>query len=128
MQLLLDTHIFLWFIAGNPLLSAYARSLIEDLNNDRFLSMASVWEMAIKVSTGKITLAQPLEQLIPYQVQRNKITLLPVELSHVVQVSKMPFHHRDPFDRLIIAQGLTEAMPVISVDAIFDPNGVQRFS
>lgn len=90
--------------------------------------MASVWEMAIKVSTGKFVLHQPVEPFIAQQLQREDFHLLPIALNHAARVSTMPFHHRDPFDRLIIAQGMVEQMPILSVDAIFDAYGVQRLS
>jgi len=127
MRLLLDTHTFLWFIAGDPQLSTICRTLIEDLNNERLLSVASVWEMAIKVGLGKLPLAPPLEILIPNQLQRNAIDLLPIESRHVFRVPYLPLHHRDPFDRLLVAQSLVEQAPLLSADATFDAYaGIQR--
>jgi len=105
MRLLLDTHIFLWFVFGDSLLNPKLRLLIEDKSNEKFWSMASVWEMAIKVSTGKLELHQPVESFIAQQLQREDFHLLPIALNHAARVSTMLFHHRDPFDRLIIAQG-----------------------
>ncbi len=124
-RLLLDTHTFLWFIVNNPLLSARAKGLIEGAEAV-YLSMASVWEMGIKISTGKLALTEPLEQLIPQQLLRNNMNLLQIDLAHVVQVSSLPFHHRDPFDRMIIAQSLVEQVPIVSVDGVFDDYGIQR--
>lgn len=124
-RLLLDTHTFLWFIVNNPLLSARAKRLIEEVEAI-YLSMASAWEMGIKVGTGKLTLTEPLEQLIPRQLLRDNMNLLPVELAHVVKVSGLPFHHRDPFDRMIIAQSFVEQVPIVSVDGVFDDYGVRR--
>ena len=126
MPLLLDTHTFLWFIDGSPDLSAAARALIEDRANTSFLSVASAWEMAIKVSIGRLTLAEPLELLLPAQLDANGIALLPIELRHTLHVASLPFHHRDPFDRMLIAQSAVEKMPLVSVDAVFDDYGVQR--
>lgn len=126
MKLLLDTHSFIWFIEDNPSLSLRARTLIEEPSSEVFLSVASVWEMAIKVSLGRLQLSQPFELFIPHQLLLNNITLLDITLSHTLQVATLPFHHRDPFDRLLIAQGLVEGIPIISADGIFDMYGVSR--
>ncbi len=125
-RLLLDTHTLLWFILNNPQLSARANELIENAET-LSLSMASLWEMAIKVSSGKLPLPKPWDQFIFQQLQRNNIGLLVIGFDHVVKVSELPFHHRDPFDRLIIAQSFVEQMPIVSVDDVFDDYGVQRF-
>ena len=126
MNLLLDTHAFLWFIASDPRLSNQAQSLIQTPTNRRLLSMASLWEMAIKVSLGKLTLAQPFDQLIPRQLQLNQIEVLAIGLPHVAAVVAMPFHHRDPFDRLMAAQCLIEDLPIVSSDPVFDAYSVRR--
>jgi PIN domain nuclease of toxin-antitoxin system len=125
-KLLLDTHSFIWFIEGNPLLSATARPLIEEPANDVFLSVASLWEMAIKISIGKLQLREPFDQLVPQQIQLNNITLLNIAISHTVVVTQLPYHHRDPFDRLLIAQSITENLPLVSSDGVFDQYGVNR--
>ena len=127
MNILLDTHAFLWFIAGSDELSARARELIEDENNVLFLSAASLWEMAIKVGLGKLTLNEPFETLIPEQLSTNGFQILNINVSHTAKVINLPFHHRDPFDRLLIAQAITEEIPIISSDEIFDEYGVTRF-
>jgi len=103
MRLLLDTHTFLWFIMGSPNLSPRARTLIEDGSNEGFLSVASLWEIAIKSSLGKLTLSAPFDALIPQQLALNGIELLAVEVSPAALVSSLPFHHRDPFDRMLAA-------------------------
>lgn len=126
MNLLLDTHSFIWFVEDNPSLSLSACALIEEPTNAIFLSVGSVWEMAIKVSLGKLTLSQPFELFIPNQLLLNNITLLDITVGHTLQVAMLPFHHRDPFDRLLIAQSLVEGMLLISVDSVFDTYGVQR--
>jgi PIN domain nuclease of toxin-antitoxin system len=126
MRLLLDTHAFLWFIMGSPNLSAEARALIEDETNERFLSAASLWEMAIKSSTGKLTLSAPFDVLIPRQLSLNGIGLLGIEVAHAAVVSTLPFHHRDPFDRLLVAQAIVESIPIVSVDTAFDIYAVTR--
>lgn len=116
---LLDTHTFLWFIGGNDQLSSHARTLIEDQNNDRLLSVASLWEMTIKVSIGKLEVPLPFTRLVREHVTGNDIDVLPIEPEHLDQQRTMPFHHRDPFDRLILAQALAEELPVISRDDAF---------
>lgn len=126
MRLLLDTHAFLWFIMGSPNLSARAHALIEDEANERFLSAASLWEMAIKLSTGKLTLSAPFDVLIPRQLGLNGIELLNIEVTHAAVISTLPFHHRDPFDRLLVAQAIVENMPIVSVDTAFDMYAVKR--
>ena len=119
MRALLDTHAFLWFIAGSDKLSTAARDMIADLDNELFLSVASLWEIAIKVSIGKLDLSRPFEELIPDQLKENEISTVSIELDHLSETIKLPFHHRDPFDRLIIAQGIVEGLPIISSDPVF---------
>ena len=126
MRLLLDTHAFLWFIMGSPNLSPSARALIEDGPNGRLLSVASLWEMAIKLSIGKLSLSAPFDVLIPQQLDINGIEVLGIEVGHAAVVSTLPFHHRDPFDRLLIAQAIVERVPIISIDAAFDSYPVKR--
>ena len=126
MNLLLDTHTFLWFIAGDSSLSKAARSAIEDLNNNLYLSVASVWEIAIKVSIDKLELSEPFETFIPEQLAENGIELLDISVEHAAQIVSMPFHHRDPFDRLIAAQASVEKMTLLSVDEVFDSYGINR--
>src|SRR3954453_17038001 len=104
MRALLDTHTFLWFVQGDPRLGAAARRVIEDPATDALLSPASHWEMAIKVSQGRLALAQPFDVFVPTQLRPNAIDILPIDVSHTAVVATLPFHHRDPFDRLIIAQ------------------------
>ena len=126
MKLPLDTHTFLWFIIGSPNLSPDARALIEDEANDKFLSVASLWEMAIKLSIGRLSLSAPFDVLIPQQLGLNGIGLLGIGVEHAAVVATLPLHHRDPFDRMLVAQAIVGAMPVISIDAAFDLYGVKR--
>lgn len=126
MNILLDTHSFLWFIAGSEELTVKARKLIENENNLILLSSASLWEIAIKVGLGKLTLSEPFETLIPEQLSMNGFQILDINVSHSAKIIDLPFHHRDPFDRLLIAQALTEEIPIISSDEIFDKYGVTR--
>ena len=126
MRLLLDTHTFLWFITADTQLSSTAEKAVRKLGNEAFLSVASVWEIAIKVNLGRLPIPQPLETFIPEQLRLNHITLLPVELSHTFEVAGMPLHHRDPFDRIIIAQAQVEDLDLVSADVAFDQYAVRR--
>lgn len=120
MKLLLDTHAFLWFIGGSDRLSSHARELIAEEDNDRYLSVASLWEMAIKVSIGKLDVPLPFTRLVRQHVTGNAIEVLQIEPEHLDEQRKLPFHHRDPFDRLIIAQAIAEKMVVIGQDDTFE--------
>jgi PIN domain nuclease of toxin-antitoxin system len=126
MRLLLDTHAFLWFIMGSGNLSVTARALMENTANERLLSVASLWEIAIKTSIGKLSLSSPFADLIPEQLRLNGIDLLNIKVDHLSTLTTLPFHHRDPFDRLIISQSLVEKMPVVSIDGAFDSYGLTR--
>ena len=126
MKLLLDTHAFLWYALDDTNLSATAEALIDDPANDKFISPAVYWELAIKISVGKYTLVQPYEDFLKRGIDGNGFIILPIEWRHTARLTNMPFHHRDPFDRLMIAQALVEQMSVVSNDAIFDNYGVQR--
>jgi PIN domain nuclease of toxin-antitoxin system len=119
-RLLLDTHTFLWFIGGSSKLSGEARRLIEDPGNERFLSVASLWEMAIKVSIGRLKLALSFTELVEREVRGNAMELLTIRPEHMDELARLPFHHRDPFDRLIVAQSLTDGIPIISKDKVFE--------
>ncbi len=125
MNLLIDTHTFLWFVNDDPQLSTGAATLLES-DNSVFLSIASLWEIAIKVSIGKLTLSQPFEQFMPEQLALNDITVLPIRIVDCHQLIGLPFHHRDPFDRIILAQALVEGVPVVSIDTAFDAYAVNR--
>jgi PIN domain nuclease of toxin-antitoxin system len=126
MRLLLDTHSFLWFIDGSSQLSTRARQLIEDMANERFLSVASLWEIAIKTSVGKLSLGQPFAALIPHQLSINGIALLGITIRHATAVADLPLHHRDPFDRMLAAQAQVEQLLIVSGDPAFDAYGVTR--
>ena len=126
MRLLLDTQAFLYSITESPRLPRRAKALIEDLDNELLLSIASVWEMAIKVSLGKLALAAPLDELIPRHLELATITLLPITLAHVTTVATLPLHHRDPFDRMLVAQSKVEGVSLISGDSAFDGYPVHR--
>lgn len=126
MRLLLDTHTFLWWIADDPALSGKARAMIADGRNECFLSLASCWELAIKSSLGKLRLTQSLERFIPDEMSANNFHLLGIDFRHVAKVESLPFHHRDPFDRLLAAQALIEKIPIVSGDTVLSEYGVKR--
>lgn len=119
MRLLLDTHAFLWFIGGDERLSDKAKEAIANLENDVFLSVASLWEIAVKINIGKLKLPRPFSELVPEQLMQNELTILHIELSHMTRYVDLPLHHRDPFDRLIIVQAQMEEMPLVSKDEVF---------
>ena len=126
MRYLLDTHTLLWFISEDKKLSNRAHRLILDSNSEIFLSIASLWEIAIKVNIGKLALEQPFEQLFPKELHFHKIRILDITVDSLARLTALPVHHRDPFDRLIIAQALVERIPIIGVDSAFDAYGVSR--
>ena len=126
MRLLLDSHAFLWFILGDQRLSDRARLAIAAADTDVLISPATLWEMAIKVRLGKYKLPGPFGPFMDTQLTSNRIQLLPIEVRHTALLASMPFHHRDPFDRLIVAQALAESIGVVSVDAMLDAYGVSR--
>lgn len=126
MKFLLDTHVLIWFIMGDTRLPIPLRAVIETIENHRLVSVASVWEIAIKMSLGKLDMGAPFTALIPDQLIANRIEMLPIAVAHLHQVAQLPFHHRDPFDRLLIAQSQVEQIPLLSHDATFDPYSVQR--
>ncbi len=129
MNVLLDTHTLLWFIDGSPKLSVSARSLIEDVATASYVSIATLWEIAIKVSLGKLILHQPFDPFIPEQLHRNGFVVLPLRPEHTAIVATLPFplpDHRDPFDRLLIAQAMVEQMLIISRDTKFDAYPIAR--
>jgi PIN domain nuclease of toxin-antitoxin system len=126
MRLLLDTHAFLWWIADDARLSKRARSAIATRRDECFVSLASCWEIAIKVSLEKLKLEAPVDRFIPEQLAVNSFSLLSIEFAHVARVARLPFHHRDPFDRLLAGQALIDDLTVVSADPIFRRYGVKR--
>jgi PIN domain nuclease of toxin-antitoxin system len=118
-KFLLDTHTFLWFVSGSSELSNTARNLIENDHHEIYLSIASLWEISIKVAIGKLQIRGTYETVID-DLTDNEISLLPLNFSHTVCQTKLPFHHRDPFDRILVSQALVENLDLISGDQIFD--------
>jgi PIN domain nuclease of toxin-antitoxin system len=128
MKLLLDTHVFIWWADAPEKLSATTLAVLEDENNDLLLSIASVWEMQIKAQLGKLKLNDSLQNLIQSQQTTNDMQLLPIELTHVLVLDTLPLHHKDPFDRLLIAQSITERTTIVSTDSQFSAYPVALLS
>lgn len=126
MNLLLDTHSLLWFLNEDPHLVPNAKALIEDSLNRKFVSMATCWEIAIKVGLKKLDLGEPVSTFLPRELLVNKFDLLHIELVHALHVEKLPRPHRDPFDRLLISQSIIEKIAIVSSDDKFDSYGVVR--
>jgi PIN domain nuclease of toxin-antitoxin system len=117
-KLLLDAHAFLWFVAGDSRLSPAARRAIGAADAEIYLSAATVWEFAIKSSLGRLTLPAPAADYVADKVQQG-VRMLPVEWAHAAAVETLPFHHRDPFDRLLVAQARVEKLPIVTGDRVF---------
>ena len=126
MRILVDTHALVWFALADAQLSATARGVIEDPANEILVSPASYWEMAIKVHLGKGQLALPYPDLIDSLWTAYGFKILPILPEHTARLIGLPDHHRDPFDRPLIAQAMTEGVPIISADAVFDQYAVRR--
>lgn len=126
MNLLLDAHAFLWFVRDDPLLSTTAKAAIVSGANRKLVSVATCWEIAIKVCTNKLTLGEPTLRFFVKQLAANHFDLLTIALHHATAVDSLPFHHRDPFDRLLVAQTLADGLAMVSRDKVFDQYGVTR--
>lgn len=125
MRLLLDAHVFLWWVSDSPRLSPAAREHCRHAGNQLFLSSASIWEIAIKARIGKLTIPAPLDVFLTEQLNINAIESLPVTLQHALRVAELPDHHRDPFDRMLVAQALTESLPILTSDTAIRAYGVE---
>ncbi len=126
MTLLLDTHCFLWFWWDDPQLSETAKQAICDPTNRKLISTASSWEIAIKVSLKKLDLGAPYRGFIHQHMVRNNFELLQITDEHLAGLVELPFHHKDPFDRLLVAQSLYEQIPIVSADPQLDAYGINR--
>jgi PIN domain nuclease of toxin-antitoxin system len=124
--LLLDTHTFLWWVDDSPRLSAKVRRAIGKPDEHCYLSLASCWEIGIKVSLGRLRLTESVDRFLATHMATNGIQPLGLQLTHVSQVATLPFHHRDPFDRLLAAQALVEDLTIVSADPVFKKYGVSR--
>ncbi len=123
---LLDTHTFLWMASAPDRLGDEAREVVDRPASQLFLSVASVWEMAIKSSLGKLELPSPLGVFLEEQLQAIRALVLDVRAQHALAVEDLPWHHRDPFDRLLAAQARFEGLKILSRDSAFDAYGVAR--
>jgi PIN domain nuclease of toxin-antitoxin system len=119
MKLLLDTQVFLWWNEANPRLSRRVRQLLSDPENSLYLSVASAWEIALKVQSGKLGLPAATAVYIPARLNHYEMEALPVTLEHVLAASALPAFHRDPFDRMLVAQGQVESLPIVTHDPQF---------
>lgn len=126
MRILLDTHTLIWFFAGDSQLSAVARILIEDEDNNKLVSIASIWEIAIKESKGLLNLSVPFQEYIAQKLSLEDFNLLNINLDHLSQIVTLHFYHKDPFDRLLIAQSMVEGIPILSKDSAFDAYSINR--
>jgi len=126
MKLLLDAHTFLWFVWDEVQLTNDAKALIVNPTNQKLISTATYWEIAIKVSIGKLDLGEPYRAFMHREIARNHFDLLHVSVDHAAAVSVLPFHHRDPFDRMLISQAMVEQMPIVSGDRAFDAYPITR--
>jgi PIN domain nuclease of toxin-antitoxin system len=122
---LVDTQCWLGMAAAPERLSASGRALVEDLANDLLLSAASAWEIAIKHALGRLHLPEPPARYVPSRTQALRTSPLAIEHAHALGVAALPPHHRDPFDRLLIAQARLERLPILTVDPVFDQYDVQ---
>lgn len=126
MKYLVDTHAFLHMTSDPNRLSRKAKGVIEDRDSELLLSAASVWEMAIKCSLGKLELAAPLAEFVREQLLATQTSVINVTADHASGVVALPFHHRDPFDRLLVAQASSESIAIISADRVFGRYGINR--
>jgi PIN domain nuclease of toxin-antitoxin system len=125
LRALVDTHALLWFLDDDKRLGQNARTMMRSGRNELLFSAGCCWELAIKHAIGKITLRKPFDQFLWPELQANEIDVLAIEPEHLNKIAALP-HHRDPFDRLLVAQALVEHVPVVSSDAALDGYGVER--
>lgn len=126
MNLLLDTHTFLWFCQANSSLSESAKSLLENSGTRKLVSVASCWEIAIKTGLKKLTLGEPVSTYLANALAVTGFELLPISLAHAAAVESLPLHHRDPFDRLLVAQAMAERLHLVSNDPVLDAYSISR--
>ncbi len=122
----MDTHTLLWSVEQPATISVPAMAVLQDPNNDRYVSAATVWELAIKVGLGKLKLSKPYRAWIEEAIYDLAMEILPVTIEYADFQATLPPHHRDPFDRMMISQSLVDSIPIVSIDAVFDLYGVAR--
>jgi PIN domain nuclease of toxin-antitoxin system len=125
-KVMLDTQVLIWWANDVSNISDRVQSIIFDVNNELLVSLVSIWEIQIKVSLGKLSLPRPLADIIATQVSENQIKIMQIDLSHIYTLDLLPLHHRDPFDRIIIAQAINEKISIASIDKAFDAYSIQR--
>ena len=123
MNILLDTHTFLWWVAEDAQLSLKAKEIIANPDNKIYFSVVSAWEIVIKVGIGKLSLSEPPETYIPSRTTDNQFEILAVQMPHILKINSLPNFHKDPFDRLLIAQSLVEDLSLLTVD-----NAIAQYS
>ena len=126
MRVVVDTHSFLWLVTEDPKLSEFPKAILLDGGNELLCSAVAVFEIAVKYSLGKLKLAEPPREFMENRIRKNALSPLPVTLAHTYRVAHLPFHHRDPFDRLLVAQALEEDLPLLSADEILSEYGIRR--
>ncbi len=126
MKYILDTHALLWILTNSPQVSEAAKELYLNSGNTIYFSMAGLWEMSIKISLKKLSIGEPINEFVQNHISGNDITLLNIELPHIFLLEKLPYHHGDPFDRLLICQSIYENIPIISSDSMFDSYPIKR--
>lgn len=126
MRLLLDTHVFLWWVYDDPKISNPVRELIFDTENIKYVSAVTAWELSIKASLGKLRLNTEVDKFFSKYTSENYFEVLPIQLNHIYQTAYLPHHHKDPFDRLLIAQAKSEGLQLISADIAFDAYEIER--
>jgi PIN domain nuclease of toxin-antitoxin system len=126
LKIILDTQVLIWWANDISNISDRVQNIIFDVDNELLVSLASIWEIQIKVSLGKLNLPRPLPDIIATQVSENQIKIMQIELSHIYTLDLLPHHHRDPFDRIIIAQAMDERVSIASIDKAFDAYSIQR--
>jgi PIN domain nuclease of toxin-antitoxin system len=127
MRLLVDTHILIWFLEGNSSLTQPRQQLIIDSDNDIFVSIACLWEIAIKISTGKLNLSLSMKEIVDYLGKEN-FKILSITSEHIIEIEKLPFYHKDPFDRILIAQAKVESLALITDDKHMKLYNVKTYS
>jgi PIN domain nuclease of toxin-antitoxin system len=125
MRILIDTQAFIWFVENDKLLPPQIKKVLEDSDNTIIISIASLWEMTIKITLDKLHLGCDIETMID-KIHRNGFEILPILPEHIIKLSTLEYLHRDPFDRIIISQGLSENITIVSSDKVFDEYGVKR--